>query len=435
MNIEINKKNTQEFNKHWKKLTDGSAYLIPETIDDFKSLGPFPYFHLENIQVFPKDHTFDIIHHLTNLIFDIVGNEFFSWPTIYDAIRNEIKIYFTTQQKQTNDWHLTHLVNSIFSKKKKRLFIRSISGLKIEGFDGIFRNNWQIIPFTENEIAKFSEQESVNNQWESHVKKYLAKNYKNKICLFVETEGDFETAKKSAHNIASFVINTLRYFICIHISHTESVHDVGIKLDDPNDDQALNAFSFDLESKESTMFGYGDKFRHEYHFRKENFDIMKSDWNAEMLWDLKEKNELNDLEASIMSSITWLGDAHQEKDVNSSYVKYWIAIEALLTGHKKNDLTTRIKNTIPIMISQFSQNFPTKTEVDKAYELRCKVVHCGAEDIVKLNDLNRVCKWATQCLSACTHLCSKGYISRDQIEFEINRMNKAKQNNPSKEAT
>ena len=435
MNIENTPKIKQEFNKNWKKVTSDSAYLIPETIDDFKSLGPFPYFQIENIWVFPKEHTSDAIRRFAQFIHKIVGKKFFNWSTVYDAIRDEIKLFFTTQPKQTNEWHLNHLLTFIFSKNKKRLFVRSISGLKLEDFDGIHRNGWQLIQFTENEIAKFSKQESGDNQWKSHVEEYLTKNYKDKICILVEAEGDLETAKKKAHNIASFVINTLRYFICIHISHTGRVHDVGIMIDAPNRNHGLNAFSFDLESNTSTMFGYGAKFRQEYPLRKEHFDTMKSQWGAERLWGLNEKDELNDLESSIMSSIAWLGDAHQEDDINSSYVKYWIAIEALLTGHKKDDLTSRIKSTIPIMISQYSQELPSKTEVDKAYELRCKIVHCGAQDTVKTNDLNKICAWATQCLSVCTHLLDKGYISRDQIEIQIDRMNKAKPNGPTKGST
>jgi len=359
MKIEITPKIKQEFNTNWKNVTSDSAYLIPETIDDFKSLGPFPYFEIEHIWVFPKEHTSDAIRHFAKFIYKIVGEEYFSWSTIYDAIRDEIKLFFTTQPKQANEWHFDHLLNFIFSKSKKRIFVRSISGLKIAGFDGIHRKCWHIIPFTESEISKFSEQESADNNWKSHVQEYLTKNYKDKICILVEAEGDLETAKKKANAIASFVINTLRYFVCIHISHTGRVHDVGITLDAPNRNQGLNAFTFDLESKASTMFGYGTKFRQEYPLTKEHFDTIRSQWGADSLWGINEKDELNDLEASILSSIAWLGDAHQEDEINSSYVKYWIAIEALLTGHKKEDLTARIKSTIPIILSQFGQELPT----------------------------------------------------------------------------
>jgi len=181
-----------------------------------------------------------------------------------------------------------------------------------------------------------------------------------------------------------------------------------------------------MENKTSTMFGYGSNFRHEYPLQKEYLDILKSEWGAEKIWGLNEKDELNDLESSIMSSISWLGDAHQEDDINSAYVKYWIAIEALLTGHKKEEVSTRIKSTIPIMISQCSQDLPSKTEVDKAYELRCKVVHCGTQDLVNINNLNKVCAWATQCLSVCIHLMGKGYTSRNQIETQTEKINKIK---------
>lgn len=436
MNIEVTPKIKQEFNKNWKKLTSDSGYLVPETIDDFKSLGPFPYFRIENIWVYPKEHTSGTIRHFVIFFHGIVGEKLFTRETVYEAIRDEIKLYFKSQEKHSKEWHLEHLIDSIFSKNKKRLFIRSIRGITLENFEGIRRKVWQLILFKEDEIEKFNAYESVDENWKSHVKEHLTKNYKDKVCLVVECEGDFKTARKKAKKIMAFVVNTLRYFICIHIANTGRVHDVGIKLDTPNINNRMNAFSFDLESKSSTMFGYGEKFRHVYPLSQEHFSTIKKEWGAEILWDMNEKEDLNDLESSIISSIAWLGDAHQEEDINSSYVKYWIAIEALLTGHKKSkDLATRIKNTIPVILSQFAQELPTKTAVDKAYELRSKVVHCGSQGIIQLTDLNKICSWATQCLSVCIHLLNRGYTSRDQIEIQINRINKGLQKGPTKVST
>jgi hypothetical protein len=430
MKIQITPKINQEFNKNWKKITSNSAYLVPETVDDFKSLGPFPYFEIKNLWVFPKEHTADAIRHFTKYVHKIVGGNLFSWETVSSAIREEIKLFFETQSKHNNDWHLNHLLESISSKNKKRIFIRSISGLKIENFDGIHRGIWQLIPFSEKEINKYSNLETDNDKWKLQVKEYLTKNFKNKTCLLIESSGDLDTAKKIAQKIASFVVNTFRYFICVHTIGAGRVHDVGIMLDSLCSNHGLNSFSFDKENNTSTMLGYGSKYRQEYPLNKENLDILKSEWGADKIWNLNEKEELNDLESSIIASILWLGDAHQENDINSAYVKYWIAIEALLTGHKKEDVTNRIKNTIPIMISQVSQDLPSKTKVDKAYELRCKVIHCGIQDIVNKSDLTEVCAWATQCLSVCIQLLDMGYTDRKQIEIQADRMNKSKKRQP-----
>jgi hypothetical protein len=426
MNLEISPKFKQEFNKNWKKITAASGYQVPQTIADFKSLGPFPYFQNDNIWVYPKDHTRENILHFTSVIQKFVGNDFFSRSTVYESIRDEIKLYFTNQGKQRNEWHLSHLVDTILSKIKKRLFVRSVSGLKLEGLEEVKSGTWRLIPFTEGEINNFIGKKTGDKNWKSHLKDYLIKNFKDKICLLIEAEGDLETARSKANNIAAFVINTLRYFICIHISHIGRAHDVGINLDTPGEVWRLNAFSFDLKDRSTTIFGYGARFRQEYSLYKEHFDIIRSQWHAEKLWSLIEKKDLNDLESSIVSSVTWLGDAHQENDINSAYIKYWIALEALITGHRNKDINTRIKNAIPIMISQINEKVPTKTEVGKAYDLRCKVVHCGTKDMVSIHDLNRVCLWVTQCLSLCMHLYDVGYTSRNQIEIQVNRINKAK---------
>ena len=134
---------------------------------------------------------------------------------------------------------------------------------------------------------------------------------------------------------------------------------------------------------------------------------------------------MTDLEASVLSSISWLGDAQQEIDMNMAYVKYWIAIEALITGHEKGtkdaSLNVRLKNAIPLMLSQFTKDIPTKTAVDKAYELRGKVVHSGNIEDVTLKDLNKVCKWATGCISVCLNLINLNYKSRQQVEEQLKK--------------
>lgn len=420
MKSKISPKLKQEFNKNWKKATVDSGYQVPETIEDFKSLGPFPYFKIKNIWIYPKDHTRERIIHFTSLMQKIVGDDLFSRKTVYEAILDEIKLCFSNPKKETNEWHLSNLVKNISSKSKRRLFVRAISGLQLENIEQIKSGNWRLLQFDEKEIDKFVENESGNKKWKSHVEDYLKDKFEGKVCLFIETEGDLDTAKNKAHNIATYVINTLRYFICIHICHTGRAHDVGIDLDISNQVNGLNAFSVDLQERATTIFGFGSRFRQKYPLHKEYIEVIRGQWHAEKLWSLIRKEELTDLEASIVSSITWLGDAHQENDLNAAYVKYWIAIEALITGHKKGDTNVRLKNSIPIMISQITKKVPSKTEVDNAYDLRCEVVHCGNKDLVSIHDLNKVCVWATQCLSLCIHLSDMNYVSRDQIENQIN---------------
>ncbi len=168
-----------------------------------------------------------MISNFTTFMQSMVGNHLFSRSTVYAAIRDEIKLHFSTQEKQTNEWHLSHLVDSILSKSEKRLFVRSVSGLTLDGIETVKSKSWQLMLFTDDEINKFAAEESGDREWKSHVKDYLTKNFKDKISLLVEAEGDLETAKSKAHAIATFVINTLRYFICIHAASTEHAHDFG----------------------------------------------------------------------------------------------------------------------------------------------------------------------------------------------------------------
>ena len=186
---EIPIKLKQEFNKNWKIITVGRSYNIPETAEDFKTLGVFPYFKIENLWVFPKDHTSDRIKKLVSLIHKIVGDDLFSRGTVYEAVRDEIKLYFTNKEKISKENHLANILKVVSSKSKKRMVVRAIRGLKIEGFKQIVGGNWKLLHFDENEINNFVNNESGDQEWKAQLKKFLSKKFKNKVVFLIDTAG------------------------------------------------------------------------------------------------------------------------------------------------------------------------------------------------------------------------------------------------------
>ncbi|MEW6659216.1 MAG: hypothetical protein AB1424_11195 [Thermodesulfobacteriota bacterium] len=424
MNQRFNKTFGTKFEKYWNKFIDGRNYLIPGSIEDIKALGPFPYLHIGNAWIYTKDKLKIKLRECANLILSEIGHNDFSKQTILDAIRDEIKLSISDQR--TANEHLEHILDVVRAKNQKRLFIRIISGLTLKDVAEIKYGSWRLALFDNNEINNIIERDVGDEQWKSNVKAYLSKYFKDKLCLFVESQGDEKKAKQKAENIAKYVINTLRYFICCHLSQTDYIHKIGIVMDKLGIDKFLTFFSFNLEKCSSSIHRFEPHSRQEYILTAENLEIIRKHMHGERLWSFIENNDPTDLESSIVSSITWLGDAQQEMDINIAYVKYWIAIEALITGHEKgskdDSLNKRLKNRIPLMIANIDENPPSKSEVDKAYELRGTVVHSGNKEIVALEKLNKVCKWATECIVMCVNLCNLNYKSRQQVEEQLKKL-------------
>lgn len=423
--IIITKELKHKLRSSWNKLTEGKNYLIPETHDDMKLLGPFPYFQVGQVMVYAKDDIKNVVLECAELLRKELGADLFSKDTLVEIIRNEIRDYFSADNKKAFDWHLKKIIASIKSKDSRRQYVQVVSSLELEDVEEIEHSCWRLIHFTVDKAKEFAECDSGSTEWQSDVKKFLKKHCVGKTCLLVESRGDKVQASIRANHITNYVVNTLRYFICVHLAQSGYPHEVGIFVGLPYY-QKTGPFSFNLDVRQSTMHFGSDHYRQKYKLNSENLKIMRECWHAETLWSLVEKSACTELEDSIVTAITWLGDAHQEANDHVAYVKYWTALEALVTAHCQDKITARLKTCIPILISHSSDEVPSKTNVGKAYALRCQIIHSGRNTQVTRADVNRVCTWTYQCIATCLHLATMGYTTRAQVEKDANRMDKLK---------
>jgi hypothetical protein len=149
--------------------------------------------------------------------------------------------------------------------------------------------------------------------------------------------------------------------------------------------------------------------------------------HANHLWSLIEKGDLTDLEDSLVTAVTWFGDAQQETDDHLAFIKYWTALEALVTGHGKERLVSRLKTTIPVLLAQSAKaEVPSRSRIESAYDLRSKIIHRGSRFILRRKDLNQVCNWTWQCIVTMLNLTTKGYKTRQQVEQHASKINLSK---------
>ena len=107
-------------------------------------------------------------------------------------------------------------------------------------------------------------------------------------------------------------------------------------------------------------------------------------------------------------------------------MKYWVSLEALITGYKGGNETKRLKTAIPILLSQGSASVPSKKEVERMYKVRSNLLHGRKASRVRRSDLNKLCGWACFCIVCYLSLRERGYTTRQQIHEQAERIDRAK---------
>lgn len=417
----ISKKAKIKLKGLWKTLVCNQQYLIPESVEDFNKLGPIPDFQLGSYFVYAKPGAKRSLQEFTELLRKELGPNIYSCTTIYATVRDEVIGYFSGNIDKPFDWYIERIVNSIKATSHRHQHLWQIFGLKLHEIEQFSHGPWQIVSFTKSMAEELAKKDAGDKGWQQRVEDFLNKYYSNKTCIIVESYGDHECSKKNAEVIARHVVNTLRYFICIHAGEGSLSRQIGISLRTPCR-QHTGSFSINVDAAKSRKeYGF-DHYRYDYTLSSENLIIIKESHYANLIWGLIEKSKLTELEGSIVSAITWLGDAQQDNSDLIAYTKYWISLEAISTGHIQERLIARLKTTLPALIGVVSKAIPSKSEVERAYELRCEIVHGRSRVVPETKHINQIATWTYQCVAACIYLLSLGYTSREQIEKEAIRI-------------
>lgn len=418
--VSISENAERRLRKAWKKLTQYQHYQIPESIEDLKALGHFPYFELGNFWVFANDFVKKTVGTISELLREEMGPHRFATATIVDIIREELKTHFSGNEGRPFEWHFDRILAAIKSRDHRRQYIRIVAGLELKSLDEVSYGSWTIRNFSEQEATQFLNLGSAAEDWRAHMGNVLKREFIGKTCILVNSCGDEEQSRLNADRIAKYAINCLRLLMSIHAAPINAQHVIGISLDTPAGHNTT-ACSFDFDSQyHGVVLDWPS--RQKYGLKAENIQHLRDIPGVDQMWSLIEKENRSDLEDSLVTAITWFGEAQKENDFHVTYVKYWTSIEALVTGHEKEQIVSRLKRAIPVLVSQGPGDVPSRSQVNKAYDLRSKILHNGSQVRLGAADLNQICNWAWQCIIVSLHLTTRGYKTRQQVEEQSNRI-------------
>ena len=143
---------------------------------------------------------------------------------------------------------------------------------------------------------------------------------------------------------------------------------------------------------------------------------------------LLSKEDINELEGTILTAIYWIGEAQNDFDHDSAYIKYWTSLETPFSI-SENEITQTLAKSISTLIGFSGYDFIETKDIKKIhkslkkhYQKRSKIIHRGVNSVVTPHELNEICKYASWSVLSLLAIREKGYKNLSQIKDEIGRL-------------
>lgn len=291
--------------------------------------------------------------------------------------------------------------------------------------DSVQFGDVELFIFSEKHMAKINKYRKYNNLngfYDNYILKFIQKNFINKVCIKTTESGDQIKASEKAIKKMKQVISIFRFIVCI-LAY-ERIYKNLIKIN-------LLAESYNVSEK--NMYINLDNKIISLNFGPSRKSLHKLPFDAELIKNLKENCFFNDLisicfnykktelEEAILTAIYWVGEAQNDFDRGSAFIKYWIALETLFSISEEK-VTESLAKGVAILLAFGGYKFIEITDVKKIFSAtkklylkRNKIVHRGIYEDISPMELSEVCKYAVWCVLSCLGLRAKGYETLEQI--------------------
>jgi len=432
------KKTIRKLANYWASLTNIKNYIIPKTIDEWKSIDDLgPKFSFKSAEFYLNDKIKKTFQEFNNEISKLpIINEYISLQSIYEKILIYIKKAILRKDSHKPEIepekYFKSIIKSLIKCKKDYQFYYVVEGIKFIDIDSLDFGTAKVFIFKEDHIEKLKKQGGNIDDKEfftKYIQPMLKEYFLGKTCIRTDISGDYNKAEKFSNVKAHQVLNILR-FIAAFLGD-ERISDNLIKIN-------LLSNSYGSSGKVISICEEDGSFsvRNE----RGKTPLFTFDIDAEMINSLKENFFLKDLisildkekktklEKAILTSIYWIGEAQNEFDSISAFIKYWTALEALYTQDKEA-ISESLAKGIAISLAVGGYRFIELDDINKIhkslknlYSRRSKIVHFGNYDRIKAKELSEICKYASRIVFTCLGLRSLGYSSLKQIKNETNRL-------------
>lgn len=435
----LDQKSIRKLGYLWNKLVNPNNFLIPETIDDHIQLGGFfaPKIKIDSTECYFNEKSKNDLEGLVNTLYEIETiRSIVSYDTVYKTaisfIESAVHKLLKHSIKPNSEKDIQNIILMLIRKKLSYQLLRIVEGVELKGIESLVLGNIEIFVFSEKheiEMQSYRENNNLNSFFDVTVIPFIKEHLLNRVCIKITAVGDDTKSEEIATKQINQAINILRFMICIVANGKFLNNAIKISLLAESYNASENTIKVNLTNKELSL-NYG----------KSRSPLQKFLIDPRLVDELRErcffndwitvlsKNNKTELEEAILTAIYWIGEAQNDFDYESAFIKYWIALETLFTISKEN-ITESLSKGIAVLLAFGGYRFIETSEVEtmlktveRLYDKRSKVVHRGIYEAVSPMELAEVCKYAVWSILTCFGLMSSGYETLEQTKNETNRL-------------
>lgn len=424
----------------WPTLTNPKNYVIPETIEEFKQLGSIfaPKIMISSRDCYFNEKAKGVLNDFVNTLHKIkeiedTASYSIAYRTTIDSIESAIYSQQKHSKKPSPEKDIKKILRTIIHHGQSSYqFFRIVDGIELKELDAVSFGDVKLFAFSEkhmSEINKYRKSNNLNGFYDKSIVPFIRKYFNNKACISTIANGDEIKAEEIAIKKINQVINLLRFIICIFAYERIYENRVKANLLAESYNMAENTFHINI-NKKSISLSYGTS-------RK---SLQKLPIDSQTINELKEccffddwifilsKDKKTEIEEAILTSIYWIGEAQNDFDKESAFIKYWIALETLFSV-SDDGITESLSRGVAILLAFGGYRFIGVGEVakifadtKKLYKKRSKIVHRGRYEHITPIELAEICQYAVWCVLTCFGLRTQGYKTLKQIKEETNRL-------------
>ena len=429
-------------NLTWNTLIKQKNYCIASTLEELAKSFKSPHLKINsqiwmlNDEVVKELHKFIDYFYFKTIYSSKKIEDIATYNTIYKAIKIELELEISNVNKGIKKRNFKDVTTAIFSRISDQIkeinFFFILDGLELEEVNQISFGNIKIVKFDHELTDEFYQKSSIiDPSYAEHQRKNIEDNFLNKVVMIYSAFGDSDKAEEIARSKSKELINYFRYVICV-MTH-ENIYGNMIKINISSEAYTQTEYWL-YQDVTNNITGYARG--------RGRRSLQKLTIHKKLLNDLKEKvflhefksflnkEQVSELEGSIITAIYWAGEAQNEFDHDIAFLKYWTALETIFSNEKEkitHALCKGISITLAFSHDQFIEVSETLTiykRISYLYNKRSKIIHTGFRQSITAQELSEICKYTSYVILSLFDFRNLGYTELKQIGRDIERLYK-----------
>ena len=427
-------------NQTWNTLIKPKNYCIASTFEDLAKSFKSPHLKINsqiwmfNDELIKKMREFTDIFYFKTIYINKKTEEIATYDTIWKSIKIELELEISNINQGIEKRNFKDVITAIFFRMSEQIkeidFFFILDGLELQEINQISFGNIKIVKFDENSMNDFYENNiEINPSYAENLKKYIADNFLNKVVMICSAFGDSDKAEKIVRSKSKELINYLRYAICV-MAH-DRISDNMIKINIAAEAYTQTEYVLRREVANNTTASIRGRGRRSLEKLTINKNLLNNLEEKVFLNEFKSflnKEQIGELEGSIITAIYWAGEAQNEFDLDIAFLKYWTALEAIFSNEKEKITHALCKGiSITLAFSRYhfievSETLTIYKRISYLYDKRSKIIHSGFRQSITAQELSEICKYTSHIILSLFDFKNMGYTELKQIGRDIEKL-------------